>query len=66
MGPATPFQWALGVPWGGVIYVGASAPLLFEPLARERRGKPLFWGVNVYSAPREVASLVVTRQSREA
>jgi len=21
-----------------------SAPLLFEPLARERRGKPLFWG----------------------
>ena len=29
-----------------------SAPLLFEPLARERRGKPLFWGVT-FTVPHE-------------
>jgi hypothetical protein len=63
MGPATSLQRSVlwGCP-GEVIYVGAT----FVRTSRARAPRtPPFWGVNVYSAPREVASLVVTRQRRE-
>src|SRR5919112_2447143 len=56
--PLLHFSGLWGCP-GEVIYVGAT--FVRTSRARAPRKTP-FWGVNVYSAPREVASLVVTRQ----
>src|SRR5215212_5582467 len=59
MGPATPLQRALGVPWGGHL---RRRLFLFEPLALGCREQHLFWAGSILSAPREVVSLVVTHQ----
>src|SRR5215208_6362399 len=61
MGPATPLQRALGVPWGGHL---RRRLFLFEPLALGRREQHLFWAGSILSAPREAVSLVVTHQRR--
>jgi hypothetical protein len=62
MGPATPLQRALGVPWGGHL---RRRLFLLEPLALGRREQHLFWAGSILSAPREAVSLVVTHQRRE-
>jgi hypothetical protein len=59
MGPATPFQRALGVPWGGHL----RRRLFCSNLSRSGAANSTFFGAGlILSAPREVVSLVVTHQ----
>jgi hypothetical protein len=61
MGPATPLQQALGVPWGHL-----RRRFFCSNLSRSgAANRAPFLGGNVYSAPREVVSLVVTPVVRE-
>src|SRR5215210_283056 len=58
MGPATPLQRALGVPWGG--HLGRR--VFCSNLSRSGAANSTFFGWVDPSAPREVVSLVVTHQ----
>jgi hypothetical protein len=63
MGPATPLQWALGVPWGGR---RLRRRLFCSNLARAgAANSTFFWAGLILSARRDVVSLVVTDQRRE-